>query len=275
MGRCFFLELRKLSILIDPGSVVTTSLNMLYKDKKLSIGTGFFIEQNEQKYLITNWHNVTGKNPLTKKNISSTLAVPDRLSFQLLQRGKLDRWVNCTLLLYSDADDNEQPKKPVWLEHPNYGNDVDVVAIKISDHANTDIHTVDEINKTPEMKITVTQDVFVLGYPKGISGSGNFPIWKRASIATEPGINRDGLPKMLIDTATREGMSGSPVVALSRGSHVNKNGAQVIGQDGSRFIGVYSGRLGDGEGQAQLGIVWKASSVEEIISHGVRGTGSF
>ena len=103
---------KKLMKLIDQGSVVTTKLTMFYKNTKLSIGTGFFIEQEGQKYLITNWHNVSGKDPVTGVSLSSTLAVPDRLSFSLLQRGKLDRWVNCTLLLYSDADDNEQPKKP-------------------------------------------------------------------------------------------------------------------------------------------------------------------
>ena len=59
--------------------------------------------------------------------------------------------------------------------------------------------------------------MFVLGYPKGISGGRGFPIWKRASIATEPDIQHDGLPKLLVDTATREGMSGAPVVAIADG----------------------------------------------------------
>jgi hypothetical protein len=31
------------------------------------------------------------------------------------------------------------------------------------------------------------------------------------------------------------------------------------------FLGVYSGRVGKGELMAQLGIVWKAKVVEEIV----------
>lgn len=66
------------------------------------------------------------------------------------------------------------------------------------------------------MLLRVATDVFVLGYPKGISGGGEFPIWKRASIATEPDIQLGTLPKMLVDTATREGMLGAPVIAVAR-----------------------------------------------------------
>jgi hypothetical protein len=60
-------------------------------------------------------------------------------------------------------------------------------------------------------------DAFVLGYPRGMSGGGHFPVWKRATIATEPDIDLDGLPRFYIDTATREGMSGSPVYAQEVG----------------------------------------------------------
>ena len=61
------------------------------------------------------------------------------------------------------------------------------------------------------MFLRVSADVFVLGYPRGISGGRGFPI----SIATEPKIDLDGVPKLLIDTATREGMSGGPVIAVA------------------------------------------------------------
>lgn len=42
-----------------------------------------------------------------------------------------------------------------------------------------------------------------------------------------------------------------------------------------KFLGVYSGRLGKGEMEAQLGVVWKASLLDEIIDGNVKGTGSW
>jgi hypothetical protein len=67
------------------------------------------------------------------------------------------------------------------------------------------------------MRLKVAMDVFVLGYPKGIDGGGEFPIWKRGSIATEPGVHRGGPPHILIDTATREGISGARAIAIADG----------------------------------------------------------
>jgi hypothetical protein len=42
------------------------------------------------------------------------------------------------------------------------------------------------------------------------------------------------------------------------------------------FVGVYSGRVGaEDEFKAQLGVVWKTSVLDEIISAAQRGDGSF
>jgi hypothetical protein len=45
--------------------------------------------------------------------------------------------------------------------------------------------------------------------------------------------------------------------------------------EGRRFLGVYSGRVGDDSFKAQLGIVWKPSVIEEIIQAAMVGTSSF
>jgi hypothetical protein len=140
----------------------------------------------------------------------------------------------------------------------------------------------DPVNKVGDLvdfEVMVGDDVFVLGFPLGLHGGGPFPIWKRASIASEPEIDLDGLPKLLIDTATRKGMSGSPVIAVRRGL-TNPRGtsgfsdATIIGM-AETFLGIYSGRVDDDPLGAQIGIVWKASVVEEIISAGVTGKTPF
>ena len=41
------------------------------------------------------------------------------------------------------------------------------------------------------------------------------------------------------------------------------------------FLGVYSGRIGNDELQAQLGIVWKKKVIEEIITGQTRGNTEF
>ena len=100
-------------------------------------------------------------------------------------------------------------------------------------------------------------------YPRGLDGGNELAIWKRASIASEPKHDIDGLPKLLIDTATRQGMSGSPVIVRRRGMTVPRGvqrvpgkltGQELIGESDT-FLGVYSGRIGDDPMGVQLGIV--------------------
>jgi hypothetical protein len=45
--------------------------------------------------------------------------------------------------------------------------------------------------------------------------------------------------------------------------------------NGKRFIGVYSGRVGDDTFQAQLGVVWKYDVIDEIIKSSTLGKSSF
>jgi hypothetical protein len=120
--------------------------------------------------------------------------------------------------------------------------------------------------------LSMGSDAFILGYPFGIS-LGTFPIWKRGSIATEPDLaGAAGNPHFfLLDTASRPGMSGSPVIlrtvsaaAMERGNLTLSTGTNT------RLIGVYSGRLPANEPlDAQLGMVWPISLAEEIVAHGI------
>jgi hypothetical protein len=168
---------------------------------------------------------------------------------------------------------------PMWYEHPEYKHKVDVVIIPVNDIREIgSLSANDPSLQLSQIRLRPGFDVFVLGFPRGISGGSNFPIWKRGSIASEPDFDIDGLPKIFIDTATREGMSGSPVYAQQIGywfsEGVTNQNEAVIGE-GKRFLGVYSGRVGDDSFKAQLGIVWKPSVIEEIIQAAMVGTSSF
>jgi hypothetical protein len=80
--------------------------------------------------------------------------------------------------------------------------------------------------------------------------------------------------RVLIDSATREGMSGAPVVARSIGGYLHENGAFTLGEGiSTRPIGVYSGRLATQDDMdAQIGIVWPFPLIERIMDSGVMDT---
>jgi hypothetical protein len=248
---------------------------------ELAVGTAFLYRHNDKIYLITNWHNVTGREPVSHKTKHSQCAVPDELVIAFPKEQIADdgrnavRWTHHRMPLYEDSDHNI----PVWFEHPVHADKIDVVAIPIegveeiaSKVANDPKVAGDKIAIFPGF------DVFVLGYPRGISGGGRFPIWKRGSIATEPDFDIGGLPMLLIDTATREGMSGAPVFIFANGTWFADNTPGLEGMTfgvGKQFLGVYSGRLGDDVFQAQLGVVWKEQAIIEVIEGGKIGVSSF
>jgi hypothetical protein len=203
---------------IDIASTITTKLYLYRREHFLGQATGFFSEWNGQFFLITNWHVVTGLHHETKKPSHSQGGLPDRAKFRVAVRGDIGQWISpIEHLLYEDSDSNESPERPRWLEHPVYRDRLDVVAIPIQIPEGGAVRTIDAVNTVPHMHLKVATDVFVLGYPMGIDGGGEFPIWKRASIATEPGVHRGGPRHILVDTATRKGMSGAPVIAVADG----------------------------------------------------------
>ena len=276
-------------------SMTTVFIRMMVSstNTELASGTGFFYELNDKIYLITNGHNVTGVNPETKKRLSDThCGFPDEIEARIKTFANQEEPITpgAKLIglhpqpsitpLYQDQD----YLKPTWLIHPKFGYDVDVVALYICDKNQIPNHlSITPINTLKfenEVPVSVSDDVFVLGYPYKLNGTMELPIWKRGSIATEPSFDLDKLPKILIDTATRPGMSGSPVIyqrtgVMNRGYSKELNPDSIIGTIRG-FLGVYSGRIGAKDKfDAQLGIVWKEEVISDIINGNVKGTCEF
>lgn len=91
-------------------------------------------------------------------------------------------------------------------------------------------------------------------------------------MAAEPHIKRmDNEPIYLVDAATREGMSGSPVYLYSQGVAQLEDGSFAI-HDGpvAKMIGVYAGRVGN-ELDMQLGRVWTREVLDEMCGNPVPG----
>lgn len=248
----------------------------MYRDQVLGKGSGFFWKVDDKTFLITNWHNLSGKNPNTDQAISKTGGLPDRVvftAFKQVSGPDADGFFEMSFTSVSVSLYQQELSGPLWLQHPRFGKNVDVAAIDISalvldlkiNHANI-------VESDAVLDSFPSQDVFVIGYPLGLITGAPSPVWKRGSIATEPGFDPNGLPMIYVDSATRSGMSGSVVVArhIVVGKAIKKkDGTQdspVLYAVRDVVLGVYSGRLGVDQVQAQLGIVWKRSAIEETVA---------
>lgn len=279
-------------------SMVTTPIEICFNDKVISTGTGFFYSYGDKVYLITNKHNVTGINETTgdlldRKNLSKPNKLRLTLHTQLPDSNK-GTFNSSQFIKHNVYINNEEFTSPKWWEYPGGGFDV-VVIPSIIDESIKDKVVFNCINECPffykERTPFIGDEVFIIGYPWGLKGGTQvLPIWKRGSISTEPNINLDGKQKILIDSKTTKGMSGSPVIYSYSGIY-NKN----IGTF-TNFLGVYSGRMNEKieskkeeneelpnttreledlilqkirekDITTDLGIVWKEEIIETIIRH--------
>jgi trypsin-like peptidase len=246
---------------IDQYSLAAILIEMLFDRLKLGVGTAFIWRADEVHWLITTWRNVSGRDPKTGQHLSPTAAEPDRLKVLFNARARLGDKLSKYVNVRSDAG------APLWLVHPTYGQKVDVVAVPLQNYDDVDMYAINTL-PSDDLVIQVGMDVFVLGFPFGIATAG-FPIWKRGSIASEPQLTLPPHQHLLIDTASRPGMSGSPVIRRTWGNITTATGNTVVGSNATKLIGVYSCLLGVRDHlDTQMGLTWPASLVPEIISGG-------
>ncbi|WGR73291.1 MULTISPECIES: hypothetical protein [unclassified Bradyrhizobium] len=107
----------------------------------------------------------------------------------------------------------------------------------------------------------VGAEVFILGFPPRLALPGTLAIWKRGSVASEPLVNIAGqMPIFFVDSATRHGMSGSPVLHFGK-ALINSRGLPAPAPQAfvePWLVGVYAGRRGSSpeEQEMSLGRVW-------------------
>ena len=256
---------------LDGWSLRSVPLRMLCNNECLANATGFFWSEGGDTFLITNWHVFTGRHPDTRESLSCF--APEEIEYPRFIEGEsyTEVWRHKITL-------RDKNGASTWFAHPVYSNFADVAAIPVPRHLaietnkglkNSYICPLDETSYQGEWagrRLDMGSDLFVLGFPLGLKPTGHFPIWKRASVGTEMDIPLNDKPAFLIDTATREGMSGSPVV------YVRNSGVVTIGRGFHptrhvEFVGVYSGRhVGRNEIEAQLGIVWKPEIIRDILA---------
>lgn len=252
-------------------------IEMRYQTHSLACGSAFFWNADGRAMLCTNWHNLSGRNPFTGQPMSSTGGIPNTVRVFLYQRvtdpgadGYFESdYVGVDVPL---CDDDWRSAR--WFEHPIHGRKVDIAALDVTDViSGYEVAYVNEIESDAVLDLECSDDVFVLGFPFGQITGAPAPVWKRGSIALDPRFDPEGLPKLLVDTATREGMSGSVVLArrviLGR-DYLRKDGTRaerVIIGFLTIVVGIYSGRHYPDLERAQLGIVWKRHAIEDLVRH--------
>ena len=229
-------------------------------EKPGGIGTAFLVQSAKKDvFLVTNWHCVTGINPETNENMSKNGVIhPEIMDVHFLKKGSEREWVIKRIRLL-DHDGNK-----LYTEHPN-GPTINVVIIKIDNFDDVDLYFMGNDVSAELFDIEITNNVSIIGFPKGISTGGKFPIWKTGHIASEFELNHDNKPMFLIDASTREGMSGSPVYCINGLS--TKVGSQISmfhAITPINFLGIYAGRLGV---DTEIGRVFRLEALDEVIGH--------
>jgi hypothetical protein len=225
--------------MVDEYSLAALPIVLAFGETSLSTATAFVWQQGDEYYLVTNWHNFSGWNAQTGANLSRHGGRPDRVGVHMLYAGPSGTVLGQKVLVVLPLKDDEN--KPLWWVHPAFGWDVDIAVLPIATEVYLHMRPINRMRTVP-MRILMGSDVFVLGYPLSIAAPLLMPIWKRASLASEPDYRAREQP-FLIDTATRKGMSGSPVIARNFGPYIDESTNMTIMGAGvtTRAIGIYSG----------------------------------
>jgi hypothetical protein len=253
-------------------SSCSVMIEMCFGDQILAKGTGWFWRLPDSVALVTAWHNLSGLHHTTRKPISRHGGVPDRIRFHYVTKNP-QTFQDAEISLYLD-DDRTRPR---WFVHPICGSFLDMAFLEI-DIIGAQVACVNDTVPVMRSPARPGYDVFAIGFPQGIRMVGVLAIWKRGTIASDPDIPVEGHPKFYIDMAGRGGLSGSPVYRVQQGLVIEETSAGQSARVGNKFefLGLYSGRAADqlppdarSEESTDLGFVWRAKFVEEMLKNGV------
>lgn len=246
------------------GSMSTFLLEMRRDERTLARGTCLTVSHGGRWFLVTNRHNVTGRNQYTDQPINRHGAVPDRLLLCLPTPDLGNRWWGHAVALYDEDD------RPLWSEHPGLGVAVDVVALPFERPAEARCFGL-MLDDHYDFPVAVGEPLHVVGYRDGEPLFSAFPQWIETGLRTDTSDDWNGLPAFLVEGRLAPGSSGSPVFAYRTDTDgLRRSDGGPVGSDwASRFMGVYSGRTREG-----FGVVWNLGAVRAVVEAALlRGSG--
>lgn len=238
---------------------------MYFGEQLLSTGTAILAAVNSQSRcaIITNRHNVTGRHQETGECLSKTLGTPDNIVVHFHRsEPNVGEWLKVRFSLYKDDG------SPVWIEHPKFGASADIVAINVKwgDDVLCLPYYIEEETDRIGMIINPAETISVIGFPFGLSTTGKLPVWMTGFLAQELSLVTEENPVFLIDCRSRQGQSGSPVIAYRvsnyRVINEGKITTRITPQIAWEFLGIYSGRINP---DSDIGRVWHVSTLKELL----------
>jgi hypothetical protein len=251
---------------IEEPSLKSLFMEICVGDLVISTGTAILAAKNENSRcaIITNRHNVTGRNQDTGKCLSLTAATPDNIAIYFhCAKPNVGKWLKVKLPLFRETGE------PYWIEHPTLGAAADIVALNVrwgDDVLCLPFYTEENSRDRGGMLVSPAEPVSVIGFPFGIATSGKLPVWATGFLAQELSLVTPDNPVFLIDCRSRQGQSGSPVIAFrTSGFRSIKDGkiqASLSAKIAWEFLGIYSGRVNP---ESDLGRVWHVSALSALL----------
>jgi hypothetical protein len=251
-------------IILSVTSFAAFQIELKFDDMVLATGTAFFASSGNRRLLVTNKHNVTGRNIQTGDCLDTkNAAIPNNLGVLIPITKKHKKgftcadWQRFSIPLYPE----DKGGSPAWVEHPDPL--VDLVGFKFAPKE-INIERLVLPADGYDIPVNLCSSVNIIGYPFGVS-TDNFPLWITGHIASEPAIDINGRPLMYIDSRTRQGQSGSPVVKFyNPGESVHIDGKTYQAKQPQVYLlGIYSGRV---HPESDIGMVWKKSAIRELFA---------
>lgn len=258
----------KETIIVNQYSMASYYIEMFFDDIKLSNATCFFTKKGEKRYLITNWHVVSGKDADTLQCLNKNAAIPNKIHIYLPEKADDNETIFDDNFIELDLYDMEG--KQVWYDMKKENQMIDVAVIPMKTEIDKYILDIEDAEEpyNENVNLNIADEIYIIGFPFGRIG-GVLPIWKKASVASEPGMDLNDMPYYFADTATKSGMSGSPVILYQRRPIIIAESMQgKFSRYRTKFVGIYSGRIGantENKNDAQLGRVWKTEVIDKII----------
>jgi hypothetical protein len=242
---------------ISEPSVKSLLIQTRFNGQPLMTGTGFVAIAPRGPVLLTNRHNVTGRHQQTGQPLLGHGGVPNEVVIAHNRSNRLGEWLQVVEPLYQNGT-------PLWVEHAVLGPRADFVALPLTQLLDVQLYPYTLGVGDPQIIVAPAESVSVVGFPFGLTAGGCLAIWATGFVATDHDIDYSGLPLFLIDCRSRQGQSGSAVIAHRTGGAVaTEQGVHAGGGEMTRFLGIYSGRV---NAESDLGFVWKASALRELIA---------
>lgn len=251
-------------ITIDSIYVTTTIIEGLSKKSHFNWATGFFFQENEEVYLVTNKHVIYDKNYFSRESKPLIDSIKIKLHTDSSNLSKNED-------VKIDLFDKENNK--IWLEHSESKIDVVLIPLKI-DREKYKITSFDKSSMDfTNIKLDIAEKIIVMGYPYAwYDDHHNIPICRVGHLMGphELGFRRNSF--ILGDVETHPGMSGAPVFTKIR-NPISEKDEMKLGGFAIRLMGILSGApvwpVGEEKITPNIIIIWLPNLILEILEQNI------